>query len=177
MYLRNVIPLIAILALFSTGCFKKPDKEKMALPANMPVLPIYSGVSSSFLSATGSCGGDTSIIFTYSSALTAANTIEIPCSGDAITAQLPVSAGTSNQVFNVQIIGKLQSKRANATVVTVNFNPVPQGSPGYAVTVGGGKATSASASTFSTIGEHPGPQKQTAAAAMSRSGLGGIIDP
>src|SRR5438105_1991772 len=112
MYLRNVIPIIAILALCSSGCFKKPGQDKMANPANMPIIPIYNGDSDSFLSASGSCAGDTSVVYVFSSALTASQTVEAKCSGDSVTASLPVTAGQSIQVFNVQIIGKMQSKKA-----------------------------------------------------------------
>ncbi|MBK9293529.1 MAG: hypothetical protein IPM57_03655 [Oligoflexia bacterium] len=188
MFFRHVltIPIIA-LAVFASGCFKKPATEATAKTVDVPIVPVYNGVTDSYLVADGPCMGNTAIIFTYSSPLTPAKSIEATCSNDRVFINLPVNYGVSAQIFNISVVGRLQSKKATPAPATVNFYPLPKPLPGYAIVMVGPKnetplsqyQQNALTTTFGIGGEAFSPQSQTDIPndQLLRTGLSGVIDP
>lgn len=187
MVLRNVfIPMLAVM-LFASGCFKKPASEGTAKQADVPIVPVYNGVSDSYMVADGPCAGNTAVIFTYSSPLTSARTIEATCTNDRVFINLPVEMGISAQIFNISVVGRLQSKKATPLAVTLNYYPLPKPLPGYTIAIVGPKnetpgsqyQVNAQMGTFAIGGEAFSPQLQSSIPndQLFRTGLSGVIDP
>lgn len=177
MFIKRVYLLIPA-SMLVMGCFKKPEQEGKAVPTTLAVVPYAGGISGSYLIAQGSCNGNPVVMISWSSALTPLASQDYTCTNGSVNVHLPIQAGTSNQIFTVNIYGRFQNKKSAASLVTVNFNPGPPPVSGHALTVAGGAITGPSASTWSAVGEvFGGTQRQSDPSMVSRSGISGVLDP
>src|ERR1700722_17607475 len=144
MNLRNVCAfkysiLLCLLGSGAGGCFVNTGQQALpAMTTAVPITPIYLGVSSSYLLASGGCNGAQSMTFTYSSALTPKTTISAACSNNTVNAHLPVSSGDQNQTFSLTMAGVIRASSGTSVTVTVSYTPPSPGLPGFAIEVGGG---------------------------------------
>src|SRR5260221_6168856 len=89
---------IIAMSLVMAGCFVKPGDDKLAQTASVPITPVYKTAIDSFLQASGSCGSNTGIDFTYSgvdmnntsNTLTPSQTVQGNCGANGAA-----SSGTS----------------------------------------------------------------------------------
>jgi len=153
---KKVICLV-VLGLTAAGCFNHPGDSAMpSFDAAVPVKPVYDPIdelNNSYLEAQGSCNGNTSILFTWSSEYTPSATKEVSCSGDKIDAHLAVVRGNIHQTFKVQMIARLRNIKSAPITITVAYNPPPPIEPGRAILSGGGLTTGTGVQVFSAIGE------------------------
>ncbi|MCC6276713.1 MAG: hypothetical protein IT289_02215 [Oligoflexia bacterium] len=167
--------LLGAFALLSTGCFKNPGQEVAPNGIALPVTPVYVGINTSYLRASGNCQGNGGFIITYSSSLTPSNTSEANCSEGVITMNLPVQQGMQNQIFNVDIVSKLKGRKSKPVSIVVNYAP-PFAAPGFAILSGGVFSTGGGVDVAPAIGQPYGPVRTTAGAVNADLGIKGVLE-
>lgn len=170
------IGVLGITIAFLSGCFSNPGNDKMA--ASMSKVSLR--CTASGLAVSGPCFGNTSVVFTYSSALSSQVSTEVSCVNDQIpaTKYLSINNPTMTQTFKVSVVGRMKNKQSTPYVVNVTCSNTPP-TPGFAVTSGGGTSTGAVAQITSYIGEPASSTTQpwpTSGSSTLRPNVSGVVN-
>lgn len=175
------VQFLLLIVIATVGCFKNPGQQSLpAVGVAMPITPVYnySSLADSYLSAVGSCNGNSEIEFNYFSDIyTTSQTVTATCSSNRVDARLPVGMGIRAQTYTVTLIARLRNNRSTPVTVTVAYSPPPSITPGFKILSGGGKTSNAEAQIFSFIGEVASPGTVSNATTLMRVGVQGVNDP